>query len=52
MKGISCLPVKKFYLERKRTMEKLKIAIIGVGGISGAHIDAYQRNPHAALYAF
>ena len=33
-------------------MEKLKIAIIGVGGISGAHIDAYQRNPHAELYAF
>ena len=33
-------------------MEKLKIAIIGVGGISGAHIDAYQRNPHVELYAF
>ncbi len=33
-------------------MEKLKIAIIGVGNIAGAHIDAYLKNPNAELYAF
>ncbi len=30
---------------------KLKIGIIGVGGISAVHIDAYRHNPHAELYA-
>ena len=31
--------------------DKLKIGIIGVGGISAVHIDAYRHNPHAELYA-
>ncbi len=31
--------------------EKLKIGIIGNGGISGAHIDAYKNNPYVELYA-
>ena len=30
---------------------KLKIGIIGVGGISAVHIDAYRHNPHSELYA-
>lgn len=30
---------------------KLKIGIIGVGGISAVHIDAYLHNPRAELYA-
>ncbi|MBE6611287.1 MAG: Gfo/Idh/MocA family oxidoreductase [Ruminococcaceae bacterium] len=33
-------------------MEKLKIAIIGVGGISASHIAAYQKNPNVEIYAF
>ena len=33
-------------------MEKLKIGIIGVGGISEAHISAYKSNPLVELYAF
>lgn len=33
-------------------MEKTKIAIIGVGNISGVHISAYQKNPDVELYAF
>lgn len=32
--------------------KKLKIGIIGVGGISTAHIDAYSKNPNVELYAF
>ncbi len=31
-------------------MEKLKIAIIGVGGISEAHISAYKALPDVELY--
>lgn len=33
-------------------MGKLKIGIIGVGGISEAHIPAYLANPEVELYAF
>lgn len=33
-------------------MGKLKIGIIGVGNISGMHIQAYQQNPNVELYAF
>ena len=33
-------------------MEKLKIAIVGVGGISNSHIAAYRANPNAEVYAF
>lgn len=33
-------------------MDKLKIGIIGVGGISEAHIPAYLKNPNVELYAF
>ena len=33
-------------------MEKIKVGIIGVGGISAAHIKAYQANPRVELYAF
>ncbi|MGI5899057.1 MAG: Gfo/Idh/MocA family protein [Christensenellales bacterium] len=32
-------------------MEKIKVAIIGVGGISKAHIQSYRKNPRAELYA-
>lgn len=32
--------------------DKLKIGIIGVGGIACAHIDAYLKNPDVELYAF
>ncbi|MBP3347406.1 MAG: Gfo/Idh/MocA family oxidoreductase [Clostridia bacterium] len=32
--------------------KKIKIAIIGVGGISGCHIDNYKKNPDVELYAF
>ncbi len=32
-------------------MSKIKIAVIGVGGISGCHIDNYRRNPDVELYA-
>ena len=31
---------------------KLKIGIIGVGGISEAHITSYLKNPDVELYAF
>ncbi len=33
-------------------MEKIKVGIIGVGGISGVHIDAYKKNPNVELCAF
>ena len=33
-------------------MQKLKIAIVGVGNISGVHIGAYLKNPSVELYAF
>lgn len=33
-------------------MSKLKVGIIGVGGISRSHIEAYQKNPDVELYAF
>lgn len=33
-------------------MEKLKIAVIGVGNISGVHIEGYLKNPNVELYAF
>lgn len=33
-------------------MEKLKIAIVGVGGISNSHIAAYRANLNAEVYAF
>lgn len=33
-------------------MKKIKIAVIGVGGISHSHIQAYQKNPNVELYAF
>ncbi len=33
-------------------MGKIKVGIIGVGNISGAHIQAYQKNPNVELYAF
>ena len=32
-------------------MKKLKIGIVGNGGISGAHIDAYKNNPNVEIYA-
>lgn len=32
-------------------MKVLKIAVIGCGGISGAHIEAYMRHPEAEVYA-
>lgn len=34
------------------TKDKLKIGIIGVGGISQMHIAAYHANPNVELYAF
>lgn len=33
-------------------MEKVKIAVVGVGSISESHIEAYLANPHVELYAF
>lgn len=33
-------------------MSKLKIAVIGVGNISGCHISSYKNNPNVELYAF
>ena len=33
-------------------MEKIKIAVIGVGSISSSHIRAYKKNPNVELYAF
>ncbi len=33
-------------------MEKIKVGVIGVGGISGVHIDAYKKNPNVELCAF
>lgn len=33
-------------------MKKLKIAVIGVGGISACHIGAYLKNENVELYAF
>ena len=33
-------------------MSKLKIAVIGVGGISESHINAYLGNEDVELYAF
>ncbi len=35
-----------------RSMEKLKIGVIGVGNISNCHIQAYKKNPNVELYAF
>lgn len=33
-------------------MAKLKIGVIGVGGIAESHIGAYKNNPNVELYAF
>ena len=33
-------------------MQKLKIAIVGTGNISGVHIKGYLKNPNVELYAF
>ncbi len=33
-------------------MSKIKIAIVGVGGISGCHLDGYTNNPDVEVYAF
>lgn len=33
-------------------MKKIRVAIIGVGSISNAHIEAYLKNPNVDLYAF
>lgn len=33
-------------------MKKIKIAIVGVGSISNAHIGAYRKNENVELYAF
>ena len=33
-------------------MKKLKVGIVGVGGISELHIAGYRRNPNVELYAF
>ena len=33
-------------------MDKKKIAVIGVGGISECHIAGYKQNPNAELVAF
>ncbi len=33
-------------------MEKLKIAVIGVGNISSTHIEGYQKDDRCELYAF
>lgn len=33
-------------------MNKIKIAIIGVGSIAQLHIDGYKNNPNCELYAF
>ena len=33
-------------------MEKYKIAVIGVGGISSTHIDGYLSDSRCELYAF
>ena len=33
-------------------MKKLKIAIVGTGNISNAHISAYLKNENVELYAF
>lgn len=33
-------------------MEKLKVAVIGVGNIAGNHISGYLNNPNVELYAF
>ena len=32
--------------------KRLKVGIIGVGGISEYHIEAYKSNPEVELYAF
>ena len=48
--------VKTRFLEPKAKeitgMKKLKIAIVGCGGISNSHIAAYLKNEQAELYAF
>ena len=33
-------------------MSKIKVAVIGVGGISFLHIEPYINNPNVELYAF
>ncbi|MDD4414521.1 MAG: Gfo/Idh/MocA family oxidoreductase, partial [Oscillospiraceae bacterium] len=33
-------------------MGKIKVGIVGVGGISNFHIQAYKKNPNVELYAF
>lgn len=33
-------------------MKRVKIGIIGTGGISESHIQAYRKNPNVELYAF
>ena len=39
-------------LKEGKKMKKLKIAVIGVGGISQFHIESYKKLPCVELYAF
>ena len=32
-------------------MDKIRIGVIGTGGISREHLKAYQKNPHVEIYA-
>ncbi len=32
-------------------MEKLKVAVIGTGGISASHLNGYEKNPNVEIYA-
>ena len=32
--------------------KKIKVGIVGVGGIAQEHIEAYLHNPNVELYAF
>lgn len=38
--------------DKEEAMEKLKIGIVGVGGIAQCHIGGYKKNPLTELYAF
>jgi len=31
--------------------DKIRVGIIGMGGIAGAHVEGYRRSPHAELFA-
>ena len=41
----------KLLESQEKEMKKIKVAVVGTGGISNQHINAYLKNDNVELYA-